>query len=39
MGNMTVQDRNQYDRANLGDAPRVSGAARRRDDRPTRSSG
>ena len=28
MGNMTVHDRNQYERANLSQAPRVSGAAR-----------
>ena len=29
MGNRTVHDRNQYERANYSDAPRVSGAARR----------
>ena len=29
MGNMTVHDRNQYERANYSDAPRVSGTAQR----------
>ena len=29
MGNLTVQDRNQYERAGYSDAPRLTGAARR----------
>jgi hypothetical protein len=30
MGNLTVHDRNQYERANYQDAPRLSGAVERR---------
>ena len=30
MGNLTVHDRNQYERANYQDAPRLTGAAERR---------
>jgi hypothetical protein len=30
MGNLTVQDRNQYERAGYSDAPRLTGKAERR---------
>jgi heme O synthase-like polyprenyltransferase len=30
MGNLTVHDRNQYERANYQDAPRLTGTAERR---------